>query len=70
METMESQKAASHSSHSPLEISPTAGEIPTFPQPSEARMEKWKPKPGFPLSHARLATMTLVDIKKGTFLMG
>src|SRR5262245_3775120 len=33
METVESQKAAFHSSHSPLEISPKSGEIPTFPQP-------------------------------------
>jgi hypothetical protein len=32
----------------PLEISPTAGEIPTFPQPRRRRrMEKWKTKDRF-----------------------
>ena len=35
-------------STSPLEISPTAGEIPTFPQPRRRRrMEKWKTKGRF-----------------------
>jgi hypothetical protein len=32
MESVESQKQASPSFHSPLEISPKTGEIPTFPQ--------------------------------------
>src|SRR5437667_3446049 len=39
-------------STSPLEISPTAGEIPTFPQ--RRRRGRWKsgkPKTGFPRSH-------------------
>jgi len=39
-------------STSPLEISPRAGEIPTFPQ--RRRRGRWKsgkPKAGFPLSH-------------------
>ena len=39
-------------STSPLEISPTPGEIPTFPQ--RRRRRRWKsgkPKAGFPLSH-------------------
>ncbi len=39
-------------STSPLEISPKAGEIPTFPQ--LRRLGGWKsgkPKAGFPLSH-------------------
>src|ERR1035437_3506998 len=39
-------------STSPLEISPTAGEIPTFPQ--RRRRGRWKngkTKAGFPLSH-------------------
>jgi hypothetical protein len=31
MESVESQKQASPSFHSPLEISPRTGEIPTFP---------------------------------------
>ena len=35
-------------STSPLEISPTAGEISTFPQPRRRRrMEKWKTKSRF-----------------------
>jgi hypothetical protein len=32
VESVESQKQASPSFHSPLEISPRTGEIPTFPQ--------------------------------------
>jgi hypothetical protein len=45
---MESQKQASHSFHEPLEISPQAGEIPTFPQlRRRGLMEKWKTKSRF-----------------------
>src|SRR5437867_1437847 len=52
VETVESQKQASPCFHRPLEISPRAGEIPTFPQ--LRRRGGWKsgkPKTGFPLSH-------------------
>src|SRR5258708_8510598 len=52
VETVESQRQASPCFHSPLEISPRAGEIPTFPQ--LRRRGGWKsgkPKTGFPLSH-------------------
>src|SRR5260370_39536970 len=52
VESVESQKQASPSFHSPLEISPRTGEIPTFPQ--LRRRGGWKsgkPKTGFPLSH-------------------
>src|SRR6266550_3688221 len=52
VESVESQKQASPSFHSPLEISPRTGEIPTFPQ--LRRRGGWKsgkPKAGFPLSH-------------------
>ena len=52
VESVESQKQASPSFHSALEISPKAGEIPTFPQ--LRRRGGWKsgkPKTGFPLSH-------------------
>src|SRR5260370_42396315 len=55
VETVESQKQASPCFHRPLEISPRAGEIPTFPQ--LRRRGGWKsgkPKTGFPLSHRHL----------------
>jgi hypothetical protein len=40
---------------SPLEISPTAGEIPTFPTSAgKACWKSGKPKAGFPLSHPAL----------------
>jgi len=43
VESVESQKQASPVLHSPLEISPRTGEIPTFPQlRRRGRMEKWK----------------------------
>src|SRR5215831_18128496 len=52
VEGVESKKRLSTLSTSPLEISPKGGEIPTFPQLlRRSRMEKWKTKPGFPLSH-------------------
>src|SRR5438067_7015450 len=53
--TVESQKQAFPCFHRPLEISPRAGEIPTFPQ--LRRRGGWKsgkPKTGFPLSHRHL----------------
>jgi hypothetical protein len=40
VESVESQKQASPSFHSPLEISPKAGEIPTFPQLRRLRRGK------------------------------
>src|SRR5437764_15153672 len=55
VETVESQKQAFPCFHRPLEISPRAGEIPTFPQ--LRRRGGWKsgkPKTGFPLSHRHL----------------
>src|SRR5579862_2351561 len=53
VESVESQKQASPSSHSPLEISPRTGEIPTFPQlrREAGGWKSGKPKAGFPLSH-------------------
>src|SRR5436190_2777864 len=52
VESVESQKQASPSFHSPLEISPGTGEIPTFPQlRRRGGWESGKPKTGFPLSH-------------------
>jgi hypothetical protein len=53
VESVESQKQASPSFHSPLEISPRTGEIPTFPQlrREAGGWKSGKPKTGFPLSH-------------------
>jgi hypothetical protein len=53
VESVESQKQASPSFHSPLEISPRTGEIPTFPQlrREAGGWKSGKPKAGFPLSH-------------------
>src|ERR1017187_1797379 len=52
VESVESQKQASPSSTSPLEISPKAGEIPTFPQlRRRGGWESGKPRASFPLSH-------------------
>src|SRR5262252_3792055 len=54
-EAWETQKQVFHPSPRPLEISPKAGEIPTFPQ--LRRRGGWKsgkPKAGFPLSHRLL----------------
>jgi hypothetical protein len=64
VESVENQKQVSHPSHRPLEISPTARDshIPT------ARLRPgWKsgkPKAGFPLSHAGLATMNPIYTSK------
>jgi hypothetical protein len=56
VESVESQKQASPSFHSPLEISPRTGEIPTFPQlrREAGGWKSGKPKTGFPLSHRHL----------------
>jgi len=53
VESVESQKQASPSFHSPLEISPRTGEISTFPQlrREAGGWKSGKPKAGFPLSH-------------------
>jgi hypothetical protein len=51
MESVESQKQASPSFHSPLEISPKAVEIPTFPQlrrRRDGKVEKQKQLSHFP----------------------
>ena len=64
VESVENQKQDSHPSHRPLELSPTARDshIPT------ARLRPgWKsgkPKAGFPLSHAGLATMNPIYTSK------
>jgi len=51
MESVESQKQASPSFHSSLEISPQAGEIPTFPQlrrRRDGKVEKQRQLSHFP----------------------
>jgi hypothetical protein len=64
VERVENQKQVSHSSHSPLEISPTPRD---FHIPTAQAGRAWKsgkPKPGFPLSHTRPATMTTIHFGK------
>jgi hypothetical protein len=61
VESVEKQKQLFPSSHAPLEISPKAGEIPTFPQPRVAPDGKVENhKAGFQLSHAGRATTATV----------
>src|SRR5204862_633021 len=52
VESVESQKQASPSFHSPLEISPRTGEIPTFPQlrrkQADGKVENQKQVSHFP----------------------
>ncbi len=52
VESVESQKQAFPSSHSPLEISPRTGEIPTFPQlrrkQADGKVENQKQVSHFP----------------------
>ncbi len=63
VESVESQKQASPSSHSPLEISPRTGEIPTFPQLRRKQaVEKWKTKKQ--VSHFPTATNPLSPGRK------
>src|SRR5439155_2818844 len=53
-----------HSSHRPLEISPTPRD---FHIPTAQAGRAWKsrkPKSGFPLSHTRPATMTTIQFEK------
>ena len=59
MESVESQKQASPSFHSPLEISPKAGEISTFPQLRRLRggkVENQKQVSHFPTAISLLKT--------------
>jgi len=53
-------------STSPLEISPTEGEIPTFPQLRPRwRWESGKPRAGFPLSHRLGFTLSKIKTTAG-----
>jgi hypothetical protein len=64
VEREENQTQVSHSFHRPLEISPTPRD---FHIPTAQAGRAWKsgkPKSGFPLSHTRPATMTIVHFKK------
>ena len=59
VERVENQTQVFHSSHRPLEISPTPRD---FHIPTAQAGRAWKsgkPKSGFPLSHTRPATMTI-----------
>ncbi|MGH9447108.1 MAG: hypothetical protein ACRD3O_15440 [Terriglobia bacterium] len=71
MERVEKQKQLSHSFHRLLEISPKPRDFHTPTAWLRPGWESGKPKPGFPLSHAGLATTTLVSslkTKKGNRL--
>jgi hypothetical protein len=64
VERVENQKQVSHSSHRPLEISPTPRD---FHIPTAQAGRAWKsgkPKSGFPLSHTRPAMMTTIHFGK------
>ena len=63
VERVENQRQVFHSSHRPLEISPTPRD---FHIPTAQAGRAWKsgkPKSGFPLSHTRPATMTTIPFK-------
>ena len=63
VERVENQTQVFHSSHRPLEISPTPRD---FHIPTAQAGRAWKsgkPKSGFPLSHTRPATMTTILFK-------
>ncbi len=64
VERVENQTQVFHSSHRPLEISPTPRD---FHIPTAQAGRAWKsgkPKSGFPLSHPRPATMTTIHFRK------
>ena len=64
VERVENQTQVFHSSHRPLEISPTPRDF-HIPTAQEGRAWKsGKPKSGFPLSHTRPATMTTISFPK------
>jgi len=62
VESLEKQKQLFHPSHRSLEISPTTRDSHTPTAPASTTWKSGKPKAGFPLSHARLATVTPVLI--------
>src|SRR6266851_4939106 len=64
VERVENQTQVFHSSHRPLEISPTPRD---FHIPTAQAGRAWKsgkPKSGFPLSHTRPAPMTTISFRK------
>ena len=64
VEREENQTQVFHSSHRPLEISPTPRDFHIPTAQAGRAWESGKPKSGFPLSHTRPATMTTVHFKK------
>ena len=58
VESVESQKQASHPFHETLGNLAKGDEIPTFPQLGEAERESGKPKGRFPTFPPRFAMMT------------
>jgi len=63
VETVENQRQVFHSSHRPLEISPTARDFHIPTAPAGRAWKSGKPKSGFPLSPTRPATMTTIPFK-------
>jgi hypothetical protein len=64
VERVENQTQVSHSSHRPLEISPTPRDFHIPTAQAGRAWESGKPKSGFPLSHTRPATMTTIHFRK------
>jgi hypothetical protein len=64
VERVENQTQVFHSSHRPLEISPTPRDFHIPTAPAGRAWKSGKPKSGFPLSHTQPATMTTVHFKK------
>jgi hypothetical protein len=61
---VENQQQVSHSSHRPLEISPTPRDFHIPTAQAGRAWKRGKPNPGFPLFHTRPAMMTTVPFKK------
>ena len=64
VERVENQTQVFHSSHRPLEISPTPRDFHIPTAPAGRAWKSGNPKSGFPLSQTRPATMTTIHFRK------
>ena len=64
VERVENQTQVFHSSHRPLEISPTPRDFHIPTAPAGRAWKSGNPKSGFPLSQTRPAPMTTIHFKK------
>jgi len=64
VERVENRNQVFHSSHRPLEISPTPRDFHIPTARADRAWKSGKPNPGFPLSHTRPATVTTVHFEK------